>query len=109
MLVKWSCTILAFFLRLSHGIMLSMANRRDCTTKSPILPAFGFVRMRELIGPRKADGQRFGILPVSRSCIELWVRQGKMRPPFHLSPKVAVWSISYIRELCERLEREGTL
>jgi hypothetical protein len=83
-----------------------MANHRD--TAPLLLPAEGFVRMRDLVGSRKKDGQ-LGILPVTRSCIATWVAQGKVPPAIKLSPKVSGWPVRVIRELIERIERDGRL
>ena len=74
---------------------------------TPALPLFGFVRMRELVGDRKSGS--IGILPVTRACIHKWIKQGRFPKPIKLCQGVAAWPVATIRDICERIERDGAL
>lgn len=58
------------------------------------LPAIGFVRLRQFVGPGKA-------IPVSRSTWWSWVKTGKAPKPVKLSANVTAWRVEDIRELIE--------
>lgn len=76
-------------------------------TSPPALPQFGFVRMRDLVGDRKRG--TLGIIPVTRACIHRWIYNGKFPKPLKISSKVSVWPVAVIRDICVRIEREGSL
>lgn len=59
------------------------------------LPSEGFVRLSQLIGSKDVPGP----LPISRSTLWLWVRQGKFPPGIKLSERVRVWPVKEVREI----------
>lgn len=59
------------------------------------LPAEGFVRLSQILGSKSTPGP----LPISRSTLWLWVKQGKFPPGLKLSERVRVWPVSEVREI----------
>lgn len=59
--------------------------------KSLELPKVGFVRLSDLIGPGNP-------IPVSRSTLYAWVKDGLFPPPVSLGPRVRAWRVETVRE-----------
>jgi predicted DNA-binding transcriptional regulator AlpA len=60
------------------------------------LPAEGFVRLRDIIGPT-------GLIPVSRSSWYAGVKDGRFPKPIKLGRRTAAWRVDEIRDLIKRL------
>jgi prophage regulatory protein len=63
----------------------------DQFLQSPDIPQMGLLRIKQILD----------IIHVSRSGWWEGVRKGRYPPPIKLSPRVTVWKLSDIRELCE--------
>lgn len=59
------------------------------------LPKEGFCRLSQIIGSKSAPGP----LPVSRSTLWLWIRQGRFPAGIKLGERVRVWPVSEVREI----------
>ena len=60
------------------------------------LPAEGFVRLRDIIGPA-------GLIPISRSSWYAGVKDGRFPKPIKLGRRSAAWRVEEIRDLIRRL------
>lgn len=70
--------------------------RRPRPTIQPVLPENGYVRVSQLLGCRRRG--LVPILPISRSCLYAWIREGRWPAPQRLGPKVIAWPSSQVRE-----------
>ncbi|MCU1223620.1 MAG: AlpA family phage regulatory protein [Edaphobacter sp.] len=63
----------------------------------------GFLRVRQILA----------LIPVSKTQIYAWITSGILPPATKVSPKIAVWKVSTIRALIDRIDRgevlDGTL
>lgn len=64
------------------------------------LPAFGFVRLKQVISPR-------GPIPVSRSTWWAGVRSGRFPKPVKIGPRSCAWDVNGIRELVASISNSG--
>ena len=62
----------------------------------PVLPAEGYVRVSQLLGCRRRG--LVPILPLSRSGLYAWIRDGRWPAPVRLGPKVIAWPAQQVRE-----------
>lgn len=65
------------------------------------LPETGFLRLRQIVGDRKAKPPIAGPVPVSPSTWWQWVREGRAPKPLKLSRGVTVWTAASIRAYIE--------
>jgi prophage regulatory protein len=70
--------------------------RRPRPGSQPVIPKNGYVRVAQLLGCRKRGW--VPILPLSRSGLYAWIRDGRFPAPQKLGPKVIVWPAQVIRE-----------
>jgi predicted DNA-binding transcriptional regulator AlpA len=61
------------------------------------LPETGFVRLRQLLGDRKADPPLAPIIPVSKSTLWSWCKTGDFPKPVRLGPGTVAWRVEDIR------------
>jgi prophage regulatory protein len=61
----------------------------------PVIPAEGFVRVSQLLGCRRRG--LVPILPISRSGLYAWIRDGRFPAPMKLG-KVIAWDAAVVRE-----------
>ena len=66
-----------------------------------VLPETGYVRLSQLVGNPKANPPIPGILPVSKSTIWQWVKQGIFPRPIKLGPRVSVFDVQAVRSCLE--------
>jgi prophage regulatory protein len=66
------------------------------------LPEEGYVRVRQIIGDRKAVPPIPAVIPVCKSTWWAGVKSGRYPKPIKLSPHVTAWRVSDIRALIER-------
>jgi predicted DNA-binding transcriptional regulator AlpA len=66
----------------------------------PVIPESGYVRVYQLLGTRRGT---IPILPLSRSGLYLWIRDGRFPAPQKLG-KVVVWPASTIRVWLQEME-----
>jgi prophage regulatory protein len=62
----------------------------------PVIPESGYVRVSQLLGCRRRG--LVPILPVSRSGLYAWIRDGRWPAPIRIGPKVIAWKASVVRE-----------
>jgi prophage regulatory protein len=62
----------------------------------PVIPEDGYVRVAQLLGCRRRGW--VPILPISRSCLYAWIREGRWPAPIKLGSKVIAWPSSQVRE-----------
>ena len=63
------------------------------------LPADGYLRLKQIIGDRKANPP---VPPIIRVCSSTWwtgVKEGRFPQPTKLGPRTTVWRVSDIYEL----------
>jgi prophage regulatory protein len=72
-----------------------------------IIHETGYFRLSQIIGNRKSTPPISPIIPVSRSTLLAWVKDGLFPPPIKLLGKrITVWRISDVRKFID--EREDT-
>ncbi|MEL7641679.1 MAG: AlpA family phage regulatory protein [Solidesulfovibrio sp.] len=64
-------------------------------------PTSGFVRVKQIIGNRKAG--EVGPIPISRSAWWAGVKDGRYPQPVKLGPRTTAWRAEDINALIERL------
>ena len=69
------------------------------------LPEVGFLRLRSIIGDRKANPPIPALIPVSRSTWWAGVNSGRYPKPIKLGPRITAWSVEDIRELISESRR----
>ena len=62
----------------------------------PVIPENGYVRVAQLLGCRRRGWAP--ILPISRSGLYAWIRDGRIPAPQKLGPKVIAWPAQVIRD-----------
>lgn len=67
----------------------------------PTFPASGFVRVRQIIGNRKAG--EIGPIPISRSAWWQGVKEGRFPAGVKLGPRTTAWRAEDILALIEKL------
>jgi prophage regulatory protein len=67
----------------------------------PVIPAEGYIRESQLLGCARRGW--VAILPISRSGLRLWIRQGRFPAPQKLGPKVIAWPAEVVRKALESL------
>jgi prophage regulatory protein len=70
--------------------------RRPRPASQPVLPEYGYVRVAQLLGCRRRG--LIPILPISRSCLYAWIREGRWPAPQKLGSKVIAWDAAVVRE-----------
>lgn len=73
----------------------------------PQIPANGFLRIKQILGDRRADPPIPAILPVSKSTWWQGVRDGRFPTPVKLSARTTAWRASDIRKLLKKLSKQG--
>jgi len=71
------------------------------------LPETGFLRLGQIIGDRKSNPPRPGLIPVGASSWWQGIKDGRYPKPVKLGPRVTAWRAEDIRLLIERLGREA--
>lgn len=69
------------------------------------LPETGYVRIAAIVGQKKHGIP--GVIPVSKSTLWEWVRQGKFPAPVKISSRITCWKIEDIRAFIEKLNDQG--
>ena len=64
-----------------------------------VLPDTGFLRLKQIVGDKKANPPITPIIPVGRSTWLEGCRTGRYPKPVKLSKGVTVWRVEDIREL----------
>lgn len=65
------------------------------------LPQTGFLRARQILGdPRRGQP---ALIPISRTTLWNWVRNGRFPAPHKLGPNVTAWRVEDVRELLARI------
>ncbi len=72
--------------------------RGDEPDTGPTFPKFGFVRLKQILGP---DGP----LPISRSGFWAGVKDGRFPKPRKISARVTVWRAEDIHALLAKIEQ----
>jgi predicted DNA-binding transcriptional regulator AlpA len=76
-------------------------------TETTLLPETGFIRLRQIIGSKKAGVP--AIIPVSASTWWAGVKTGRYPAPIKLSERCTAWKVEDIRTLLESIMREGKI
>ncbi len=69
----------------------------------PVIPESGYVRVSQLLGCRRRG--LVPILPISRSGLYAWIRQGRWPAPIRIGPKVIAWPAAQVRAALEEMSR----
>ncbi len=67
------------------------------------LPETGFIRLRQIIGDRKANPPIPPIIPVSKTSWENGIKLGKYPKPVKLGPRTNGWRVEDIRNLLDSI------
>ncbi|MGZ8952973.1 MAG: helix-turn-helix transcriptional regulator [Methylobacter sp.] len=67
------------------------------------LPEKGFVRLRQLLGDKKANPPTPPIIPIGRTSWLNGVRSGKYPKPVKLGERTTAWKVEDIRRLIDEL------
>ena len=65
------------------------------------LPETGFLRLKQIIGDRKAGVP--ALIPVSNSTWWAGVKTGRFPKPKKLAPRITAWTVEEIRTLIDQL------
>ena len=65
------------------------------------LPEYGFLRLNQIIGDRKATPPIVPLIPVGRSTWWAGIKIGLFPAPVKLGPRTSVWRVADIRKLIE--------
>lgn len=65
-------------------------------------PEYGFVRIQQIIGDRKANPPIPAVIPVSKSTWWTGVKSGRFPRPIKLGTRTTVWRAEDIREFIEK-------
>jgi prophage regulatory protein len=84
------------------GIMVSLSVPSTAFAFLPIFAAVlsdldGFLRLKHVLA----------LVPVSKSTLWLWVRQGKFPQPLKLGVRCTVWKASAVREFLAQVEAQN--
>jgi prophage regulatory protein len=71
------------------------------------LPAAGFLRLRDIIGDRKANPPIPALIPVGKSTWWDGVRTGRYPRPRKLGPRTTAWRVEDILSLIDRAATES--
>lgn len=66
---------------------------------SVVLPDTGFLRLKQIVGDKKANPPIAPIIPVGRSTWLEGCRTGRYPKPVKLGPKTTAWRVEDIRAL----------
>ena len=77
-----------------------------CKHVGPLIPEFGYLRLRQIIGDSKADPPIPAILPICASSWWAGVKRGDYPAPVKLSKNCTAWKISDIKALLERIDNQ---
>lgn len=75
-----------------------MSSKSNPQAKNTDLPLEGFIRLSEVLK----------LLPVSKSAWYRGISEGKYPRPFHLGPKTSLWHVQDIRQLFNKIQKEGS-
>ncbi len=64
-----------------------------------VLPDTGFLRLKQIVGDKKANPPTAPIIPVGRSTWLEGCRTGRYPKPVKLGPKTTAWRVEDIRAL----------
>jgi len=73
------------------------------TATTQQLPEKGFVRLRQLLGDKKANPPTPPIIPIGRTSWLNGVRSGKYPKPVKLGERTTAWKVEDIRALIVKL------
>lgn len=85
-----------------------MAPRTTPHTQDPVgrpasvLAFDGYLRTRQIIGDRYATPPIAPLVPISRSTLWEWVKEGKFPKPVKLGPKTTGWRVADVRDWLEK-------
>lgn len=69
----------------------------------PVLPLEGYVRVRQILGDRKANPPIPPVIPVSPSDWWAGVKSGKYpKPVYPFGPNITLWPVDTIRALLQK-------
>jgi hypothetical protein len=66
------------------------------------LPETGYLRLRQIVGDKKAKPPLPPIIPIGRSTWWDGVKDGRFPKPVKLSKRTTAWKVEDIRELIEK-------
>jgi hypothetical protein len=72
------------------------------------LPATGLLRLNDIVGNKRSNPPRRGLIPVCKSTWWDGVKSGRYPPPVKLGPRITAWRIEDIRALIESGKGEKT-
>ncbi|HUV23094.1 MAG TPA: AlpA family phage regulatory protein [Gammaproteobacteria bacterium] len=79
----------------------------DVRACAPLIPDFGYLRLRHIIGDSKADPPIPAIFPISSSSWWNGIKKNLYPKPVKLSANCTAWRVEDIRDLINRINSEG--
>lgn len=73
----------------------------------PPLPAGGLLRLKQILGDKKANPSIQPLIPISKSAWYKGIQEGKYPKPLMLGPRTAVYPADSIRALIESIKQEA--
>lgn len=80
---------------------------KESTMAATPFPETGFVRLKQIIGDRRAKPPEPGVFPVCASTWWKGCRDGRFPAPFKIGPATTVWKAEDIHALIERTSKGG--
>ena len=71
--------------------------------KQDSLPSTGFLRLKQILGDKKADPPTPAIIPVSRASWFAGIKRGVYPHPIRLTERTSVYRVEDIRALIDRI------
>lgn len=65
------------------------------------------IRIKEIVGDKKADPPKPGLLPIGKSQFYAGIKAGKYPKPIKMGPRTSCWRLSTILALIEQMAQNG--
>lgn len=66
------------------------------------LPETGYIRQKDIVGDKTASPPIPAIIPISKSTLWSWIKDGKFPKPVKLGPRCTAWRVEDIRAFIEK-------
>jgi predicted DNA-binding transcriptional regulator AlpA len=71
------------------------------------LPETGYLRASDILGNPASTPPKPAIIPVSKSTLWAWVKEGRFPPPVKLGPRCTAWRVEDVRSFIEQDRNQG--
>ena len=73
------------------------------------LPNSGFIRLPQIIGDRRAKPPTPPVIPIKRSTLYAWVKDGRFPAPVRLGVRCSAWRVEDGRAWIENAGQKGAV